>query len=40
VPILLRRAQGLVGLGFEDLLRNLAPGGLGELQQVAGPVAE
>lgn len=40
VPILLRRAQGLVGLGFEDLLRNLAPGGLGELQQVAGPAGE
>lgn len=40
VPILLRRAQGLVGLGFEDLLRNLAPGGLGELQQVAGPATE
>ena len=36
VPILLRRAQRLVGLGFEDLLRNLAPSGLGELQNVAG----
>lgn len=40
VPILLRRAQRLVGLGFEDLLRNLAPGGLGELQVVAGEQPE
>ncbi len=40
VPILLRRAQRLVGLGFEDLLRNLAPGGLGELQNVAGAPPE
>ncbi|MCD9032419.1 type VI secretion system protein TssA [Luteimonas sp. Y-2-2-4F] len=40
VPILLRRAQRLVGRGFEDLLRDLAPGGLGELQQIAGPPAE
>lgn len=37
VPILLRRAQRLVGKGFEDLLRDLAPGGLGELQYVVGP---
>jgi type VI secretion system protein ImpA len=40
VPILLRRAQRLVGKGFEDLLRDLAPGGLGELQAVVGPPAE
>lgn len=40
VPILLRRAQRLVGKGFEDLLRDLAPGGLGELQYVVGPSAE
>ncbi|WP_024892011.1 type VI secretion system protein TssA [Luteimonas huabeiensis] len=40
VPILLRRAQRLVGRGFEDLLRDLAPGGLGELQQIAGPAPE
>src|SRR5690606_30255490 len=40
VPILLRRAQRLVGLGFEDLLRNLAPAGLGELQNVAGEPPE
>lgn len=40
VPILLRRAQRLVGLGFEDLLRNLAPTGLGELQNVAGAPPE
>lgn len=40
IPILLRRAQKLVGMGFEDLLRNLAPGGLSELQQVAGPTGE
>jgi type VI secretion system protein ImpA len=36
VPILLRRAGGLVGLGFADLLKSLAPGGLAELQAIAG----
>lgn len=40
VPILLRRAQRLVGKGFEDLLRDLAPGGLNELQYVVGPSTE
>lgn len=40
VPILLRRAQRLVGLGFEDILRNLAPAGLDELKVVAGASPE
>ncbi|NYZ64307.1 type VI secretion system protein TssA [Luteimonas deserti] len=36
VPILLRRAQRLVGRSFEDLLRDLAPGGLQEIQLFVG----
>ncbi|AIF48215.1 type VI secretion system protein TssA [Dyella japonica] len=36
VPLLLRRAQRLVGKNFLDLLKDLAPGGLGELQVVSG----
>jgi type VI secretion system protein ImpA len=40
VPILLRRARRLVGKGFEDVLRNIAPGGLSELQMLLGPDAE
>lgn len=33
---ILRRAHGLVGLGFAELLKALAPGGLSEFQNVAG----
>ncbi|GAB2917605.1 hypothetical protein GCM10027093_65270 [Paraburkholderia jirisanensis] len=40
VPILLRRARRLVGKGFEDVLRNIAPGGLSELQMLLGPDAD
>lgn len=36
VPLLLRRAQRLVGLSFEDLLKDLAPSGVNELQSIAG----
>jgi len=36
VPLLLRRAQQLIGMGFEDLLKNLAPGGIQELRVVSG----
>jgi type VI secretion system protein ImpA len=37
LPILLRRARRLVGKSFADLLKNVAPGGLGELQMLSGP---
>ncbi|MBN6149139.1 type VI secretion system protein TssA [Xanthomonas sp. AmX2] len=36
VPLLLRRAQRLVGRNFLDLLKELAPAGVTELQHVAG----
>jgi type VI secretion system protein ImpA len=36
VPLLLRRAQRLIGMDFLALLEDLAPGGLGELRVVAG----
>jgi type VI secretion system protein ImpA len=36
VPLLLRRAQRLVGLDFMDLLKDLAPGGVSELRVVSG----
>jgi len=36
VPLLLRRAQRLVGMDFMDLLRDLAPGGISELRVVSG----
>ncbi|WP_369935074.1 type VI secretion system protein TssA [Xanthomonas tesorieronis] len=36
VPLLLRRAQRLVGRNFLDLLKELAPAGVSELQHVAG----
>ncbi|WP_448098433.1 type VI secretion system protein TssA [Luteibacter yeojuensis] len=36
VPPLLRRASQLVGLGFADLLKAIAPGGLSEFQVLAG----
>ena len=40
VPILLRRAQRLVGKSFADLMQDLAPGGLSELRTIAGPDEE
>ncbi|KRE89967.1 type VI secretion protein [Frateuria sp. Soil773] len=36
VPLLLRRAQRLVGMNFMDLLKDLAPGGVSELQVISG----
>lgn len=36
VPILLRRAQRLVGMSFADLMKDLAPGGVSELQVISG----
>lgn len=36
VPLLLRRAQRLVGKNFADLLKDLAPGGMSELQNISG----
>lgn len=36
VPMLLRRAQRLVGMDFMDLLKDLAPGGVSELRVVSG----
>lgn len=39
VPILLRRAKRLVGKGFEDLLQDLAPGGVSEVQVFVGTSA-
>ncbi|MFC4728117.1 type VI secretion system protein TssA [Coralloluteibacterium thermophilus] len=40
VPILLRRAQRLVGRNFMELLQDLAPGGMSELQHISGPQEE
>ena len=37
IPLLLRRAQRLVGLSFVDLMKDLAPGGMSELQVISGP---
>lgn len=36
VPLLLRRAQRLVGLDFAELLRELAPSGISELGVISG----
>ncbi len=36
VPLLLRRAQRLVGKDFLGLLKDLAPAGVGELQMISG----
>jgi type VI secretion system protein ImpA len=40
VPLLLRRAQRLVGRNFADLLKDLAPGGMSELQVISGQTEE
>jgi type VI secretion system protein ImpA len=37
LPILLKRARRLVGKSFEEVLKNVAPGGLAELQTLSGP---
>jgi type VI secretion system protein ImpA len=36
IPLLLRRAQRLVGMNFVDLMKDLAPGGMSELQVISG----
>jgi type VI secretion system protein ImpA len=36
VPLLIARARKLVSLSFLEAIRELAPGGLKELQMVAG----
>jgi type VI secretion system protein ImpA len=36
IPLLLRRAQRLVGMSFVDLMKDLAPGGMSELQVISG----
>lgn len=40
LPVLLKRARRLAGKSFADVLRDLAPGGLSELQVLAGPDSE
>ena len=36
VPLLLERAKRIAGLGFMELLRELAPGGVSEVETIAG----
>lgn len=36
-PLLIRRAQRLIGLRFIDIIRNLAPEALNQIEQLAGP---
>jgi type VI secretion system protein ImpA len=40
IPLLLRRAQRLVGMTFVDLMKDLAPGGMSELQVISGSTDE
>jgi type VI secretion system protein ImpA len=40
VPMLIDRARRLAAMDFMDILRDLAPDGLGQAQIVAGPVTE
>ncbi|WP_186012126.1 type VI secretion system protein TssA [Burkholderia gladioli] len=40
LPILLKRARRLVGKSFVEVLRDIAPGGLSELQTLSGPEAD
>jgi type VI secretion system protein ImpA len=37
LPVLLKRARRLVGKSFAEVLRDIAPGGLSELQTLVGP---
>jgi type VI secretion system protein ImpA len=37
VPILLRRAQRLVSMNFLDIVRELAPAGMSEIETIRGP---
>ena len=36
-PLLIRRAQRLMNMNFLDIIRDMAPGGLNEVEVVAGP---
>jgi type VI secretion system protein ImpA len=40
LPVLLKRARRLVGKSFAEVMKNVAPGGLAELQTLAGPEEE
>jgi len=37
VPMLLRRAQRLVHMSFEDIMKDLAPGAMSEIEKIRGP---
>ncbi len=37
VPILLKRAQKLISMDFLDIVRDLAPGGVQEVEKIRGP---
>jgi type VI secretion system protein ImpA len=37
IPILLRRAQRLVSMSFLDIVRELAPAGMSEIENIRGP---
>lgn len=36
-PLLIRRAQRLMRMGFMDIIRDLAPDGLNQVERIAGP---
>ncbi|MFK2879390.1 type VI secretion system protein TssA [Rhodanobacter hydrolyticus] len=40
IPLILRRAQRLVGMDFVELMKDLAPGGLSEFQVISGASEE
>lgn len=40
LPVLLKRARRLVGKNFAEVLKDIAPGGLAELQTLSGPDSE
>jgi type VI secretion system protein ImpA len=40
VPILLKRARRLVGMNFADVLKNIAPNAMSDLQTLVGPEEE
>ena len=39
-PLLLRRAQRLLNMSFLEIIQDMAPGGLDQVQTIAGPQAE
>jgi type VI secretion system protein ImpA len=36
-PLLIRRAHRLMGMSFVEIMRNMAPDGMGQVQMIAGP---